>query len=123
MDFFQTIIGNSPTVRKLSLKRFCVEKSTLPPIEILAEELVSKLVKFEEVYFGICSFLVRNDVGIADAILRRLTAVISSGEESKLKVFSMPGFERDISVSVLREARKILTVNILKRQLRIQKSS
>ena len=87
------------------------------------EELVSKLVKFEEVYFGYCGFLVRNDAGFADAILRRLTAVISSGEDSKLKVFSMPGSERDISVSILREARKILTVNILKRQLSIQKSS
>ena len=122
MDFLQIFIGNSPTIRKLSLESFHVALSTTPQ---QLDELVTKLVKFEEVNFGMrshYSFLDdRGLAGIANMILRRIAAVGSSGKDSKLKVFSMPGLESCLSVNALAEARKILTVNILKRQRRNQK--
>ena len=98
-----------PSVRKLSLKmpKFL---EPVPPIHVMAEELVAELVRFEEVDFR--SFLLYSRK-MTDATLRRLTAVISSGEETKLKVLVMPAW---VSASArlsetLAQARKVLTVN------------
>ena len=102
-----------PSVRKLSLEMFDVLKP-LPPIHVMAEELVAELVRFEEVDFR--SFLLYSRK-MTDATLRRLTAVISSGEETKLKVLVMPAWmssSRSSWISeTLAEARKVLTVNFL----------
>ena len=107
-NFLQLI---PPSVRKLALKNLDFLESTTPPIQVLAAELVAKLVKFEEVDFGIHGFL--RDRNIGHAMLRAVTAVDSSREDSKLKVLTMPGFEHQFSVDALAEARKIITVNLL----------
>ena len=111
--FLQIIIRNSPTVRKLSLESLHLA-DPLPPSQVLAEKLVTKLVNFEQVDFGTDGFL-RDlwtwDNSVANALLRRLAAVLSSGEGSKLWVLSMPAFLRVIK-EALAEARKFLTVNI-----------
>ena len=114
------LLQNIPTsVRKLSLESLYLGKPSLP-IHELAEELVAKLVNFEEVDFGFYGFL--RDMSNANAILREVTAVASSGENSKLKVFSMPGqfqfsvFGHEPNIShALAEARKVLTVNLLRK--------
>ena len=111
--FLQIIIRNSPTVRKLSLESLYLA-DPLPPSKVLAEKLVTKLVNFEQVDFG--GFLRDHhwdagDNSVANALLRRLAAVLSSGEGSKLWVLSMPAFLRVIK-EALAEARKFLTVNI-----------
>ena len=115
LRFLQIVIRNSPTVRKLTLESLHLA-DPLPPSKVLAERLVANLVNFEQVDFGTDGFLRDNhwDIGeksVANAFLRRLTAVVSSGEESKLRVLSMPGYPRVIK-EALTEARKILTVNI-----------
>ena len=115
LRFLQIVIRNSPTVRKLTLESLHLA-DPLPPSKVLAEKLVAKLVNFEQVDFGTDGFLRDNhwDVGensVANAFLRRLAAVASSGEESKLRVLSMPGYPVVIE-EALTEARKILTVNI-----------
>ena len=88
----------------------------LPSSKVLAERLLSKLVNFEEVDFGSNGFLRDHhwDVdgnSVPNAFLRRLAAVSSAGEGSKLRVLSMPGYPRIIE-EALAEARKFLTVNI-----------
>ena len=100
-----------PTIQKLSLEG--LDPVSRPPIHMLAEELVAKLVKFEEVYFDCYSLLENWD--ISRAILRRLTAVISSGEDSKLKVLSFPGllYQDESFIETLQEARKVLPFKIL----------
>ena len=97
-----------PSVRKLSLEMFDF-LDPLPPIHVMAEELVAELVRFEEV--DLRSFLLYSRK-MTDATLRRLTAVISSGEETKLKVLVMPAWTLH-SAETLAEARKVLTVNFL----------
>ena len=116
IHLLQIIIENSPSIRKLSLepKNLAVFEPR-PPIDQLVEELVAKLVEFEEVDFGDDGFL--RDTDIANAFLRGVTAMTSSGEDSKLRVLSMPGFKSStvyphISEAVA-EARKSLTVNLL----------
>ena len=76
---------------------------------VLAEELVANLVKFEEVSFGRNGFL--KGPGIARALLKALSTV---GEDSKLRILSIPGFENDEDhPDALAEARKMLTVDML----------
>ena len=73
---------------------------------------MAKLLKFEEVDFGHFGFL--QDWASVNATLRRLTASISSGEDSKLKILSLPVRPRISEGRVsetLAEARKVLTVN------------
>ena len=96
LRFLQMIIKNSPTVRKLSLESLHLA-DPLPPTKVLAEQLVAKLVNFEQVDFGTDGFLHDHhwDVGdnsVANAILRRLAAVASSGQDSKLQVLSKPNY-------------------------------
>ena len=99
ISFLQIISKNSPTVRKLYLDSLHLA-DPLPAPNVLAKRLVPKLVNFEEIDFGINCFL-RDDYwsrsSIVKAILRRLVAVASSGEDSKLQVLSMPGYPRAIS--------------------------
>ena len=77
---------------------------------LFMEELVAKLVMFEEVDFGTFGFL--RDASNANAILRGVTAAASSGEGSKLRILSMPGHLPYLSETLV-EARKKLTVKIL----------
>ena len=125
IDLFQIVIETSPSVRKLSVEpKELVELEDHPPIDELAEQLVGVLVKFEEVDFGKDGFLYhRRNATVATAILRRITEVASSEEDSKLRVLSMPGFEPSPSPfprpgtvlgASLAEARKLLTVNLIR---------
>ena len=118
----QIIIENSPSVLKLSLEPTHLGHfEPRPHIDHLSEELVAKVVKFEEVDFGKDGFFYhRRNATVATAILRRITKVASSEEESKLRVLSMGGFEPSSRSTLeaslaeaLAEARKILTVNFL----------
>ena len=78
---------------------------------------MAKLVNFEQVDFGTDGFLrdhhwdVDGNSSVANALLRRMADVASSGEGSKLRVLSMPGYPWVIK-EALAEARKSLTVNI-----------
>ena len=109
IHFIQVI---PPSVRKLYLEILGVQYPH-PPIHVMAEELVAELVRFEEVDFGSFVGCLLYKRKIMNATLRRLTALISSGEETKLKVLVMPAW---VSASArlsetLAQARKVLTVN------------
>ena len=54
----------------------------MPPLNLLAEELMANLVKFEEVDFGTEGFL---RGGLANEVLKAVSTV---GEDSKLRVNS-----------------------------------
>ena len=76
-------------------------------MEVLAMQLVEKLAKFEEVDFADDGFLRRTEV--QEAVL---TALSIAGD-SKLKVLTVPGFEKDSDLREARyEARKKLTINL-----------
>jgi len=125
MDFGQTKIYGSdilhflqvlpPTVKKLSLEGEVILSWTLlmegRALPRRAEALVEELLKLEEVDFSKFSFF--RNWAYSRAVLRRLTAVISSGEDVKLKVLSLPGFGPDFSDEALVKARGVgLQVNI-----------
>ena len=70
-------------------------------------QLAEKLVKFEEVDFADDGFLRHTEV--QDAVLRAL----SIAGDSKLKVLTVPGFEKESELREARyEARKKLTINL-----------
>ena len=105
IHFLQVI---PPSVRKLYLECLSL-MGPLPPIRVLAEELVAKLVQFEEVHLDF-----NNDmVPTLDAILRAVATVGSSGKASKLKILSIPGCCSILLADALTEARKVLTVNLI----------
>ena len=116
ISFLQIISKNSPTVRNLCLETLFLAEP-LPAPNVLAKKLVAKLVNFEEIDFGTEGFLFEDYCdttsrsSITNAILRRLLAVVKSGEDSKLQVLSIPGLPQNIS-KTLAEARKFLTINI-----------
>ena len=96
-------------MRKLTWREGSITVTPNPtPVDELAQQLVAKLVKFEEVDFGTFGFL--RDASNANAVLRGVAA--SSGEGSKLRVLSMPGHFPYLSES-LAKAREKLTVKIL----------
>ena len=78
-----------------------------PSLEVLAMQLVEKLAKFEEVDFADDGFLRLTEV--QKAVLTEL----SIAGDSKLKVLTVPGFEKDSDLREARyEARKKLTINL-----------
>ena len=107
-EFMHFLQITPPSVQKLSLLNFSpTPPEPMPPLNLLAEELMANLVKFEEVDFGTEGFL---RGGLANEVLKAVSTV---GEDSKLRVLSIPGFERDADTrDALAEARKILTVNL-----------
>ena len=108
-EFVHFLQITPPSVQKLSLLNFSpTPPEPMPPLNLLAEELMANLVKFEEVDFGTEGFL---RGGLANEVLKAVSTV---GEESKLRVLSIPGFESDADLrDALAAARKILTVNML----------
>ena len=113
-DCIQLLQSIPLSVRKLSLGFLWLAKP-LPPIEVLAEELVAKLEDFVEVDFRFRGFLHDNDRDITHAMSRRFAAVGSSGEGLKLKVLAEgldSIFEPYSFANALPEERKVLTVNI-----------
>jgi len=110
---FLQVLPPSPSVKKLSLEGSSFHH-WWPSRDEGAEALVEELLKVEEVDFSKFSFF--RNWAHSRAVLRRLTAVISSGEDVKLKVLSLPGFGptfSDVDVDVV-EARGVgLTVNFL----------
>ena len=107
-EFIHFLQITPPSVQKLYLLNFSpTPPEPMPPLNLLAEELMANLVKFEEVDFGTEGFL---RGGLANEVLKAVSTV---GEDSKLRVLSIPGFERDADTrDALAEARKILTVNL-----------
>ena len=111
MHFLQTI---PPSVRKLSLLNFWpTPPEPIPPFNLLAEELMANLTK--EVDFGTDGFLQALEEPVLGRIANEILKAVSTvGEESKLRVLSIPGFESDADLrDSLAAARKILTVNML----------
>ena len=96
-------------------------------VEELAQQLVTKLVKFEEVnffssidedfphYFFFDERPPRFGNGINAAILRALAAASYDGEESRLKVVTLLDPATCSHSEALVEARKKLTVNLVRR--------
>ena len=126
IHFLQLVSDSAPSVRKLSWSDGSITVTPNPtPVEELGQQLVAKLVKFEEVHFPSLSF--DEDIanyyedyhifggnGINGAILRALPA--ATGEEgSKLKSLTL--HFRVIYFKYLAgwlaEAQKKLTVNII----------
>ena len=99
MHFLQTI---PPSVRKLSLLNFWpTPPEPIPPFNLLAEELMANLTK--EVDFGTDGFLQALEEPVLGRIANEILKAVSTvGEESKLRVLSIPGFEKDVD---LRDAR------------------
>ena len=128
IHFLQLVSDFAPSVRKLTWREGSITVTPNPtPVEELAQQLVEKLVKFEEVHFPSVSFDVRTDrplsygaylrflrfegIGINAAILRALPA--ATGEEgSKLKSLTLHCHQTNLAGS-LAEAQKKLTVNII----------
>jgi len=120
MDFGQTKIYFSDIFHFFEVLPASVEKLSLEGGEALSlswtflmdeRALVEELLKLEEVDFSKFSFF--RNWAYSRAVLRRLTAVISSGEDVKLKVLSLPGFGPDFSDEALVKARGVgLQVNI-----------
>ena len=108
-EFIHFLQITPPSVQKLYLLNFSpTPPEPMPPLNLLAEELMANLVKFEEVDFGTEGFL---RGGLANEVLKAVSTV---GEDSKLRVLSIPGFERGVDTrDALAEARKILTVNMV----------
>ena len=97
------------SVKKLSLLSLCPTPppKPRPSLEVLAMQLAEKLVKFEEVDFADDGFLRHTDV--QEAVLR----AVSIAGDSKLKVLTVPGFEKESELREARyEARKKLTINL-----------
>ena len=132
IHFLQLVSDFAPSVRKLSWREGSITVTPNPtPVEELAQQLVEKLVKFEEVHFPSVSFDVRmhrnytnplsygeylrflrfEGIGINAAILRALPA--ASGEEgSKLKSLTLHCCQTNLA-GWLAEAQKKLTVKII----------
>ena len=132
IHFLQLVSDFAPSVRKLTWREGSITVTPNPtPVEELAQQLVEKLVKFEEVHFPSVSFDVRmhrnytnplsygeylrflrfEGIGINAAILRALPA--ASGEEgSKLKSLTLHCCQTNLA-GWLAEAQKKLTVNII----------
>ena len=121
LQFLQLVSEFAPSVKKLSWSERSITVTPNPtPVDELAQQLVAKLVKFEEVHFSssfdedISHYLFLDEHpprfgnGINAAILRALP---SGKEGSKLKVLTLDyGFQ--VHPQDLAEARKKLTVNI-----------
>ena len=132
MQFFMVVHYFAPSVKKLSWRECTTTVTPNPtPVVFLAQELVEKLVKFQEVHFSsssstlssssfdedLCRHLFfrenppRFGNGINSAILRALPAALD-GDGSELKVLTLhcQGFYNPADLT---EARKKLTVNII----------
>ena len=110
--FLQVVSDFAPSVKRVSWRERGITVTSNPtPVDELAQQLVAKLAKFEEVHFS--SPFYEDNFGnlMIPAILRALAAA-SSGEDSKLKVLTLDGEDSDYSAE-LGEARKKLSVNIV----------
>ena len=125
IHFLQLVSDFAPSVRKLSWREGSITVTpNTTPVEELAQQLVEKLVKFEEVDFSFFSsfdedfphfFFPHEDPprfgnGINAAVHRALAAASFDGEESRLKVLTLDAHEPSDSAALV-EARKKLTVN------------
>ena len=130
VHFLQLVSNFAPSVRKLCWMEGRITVTPNPtPVDELAQQLVAKLVKFEEVHF---LFLSRFDEdfphyfrpderpprfgnGINTAIHRALAAASYDGEDSRLKVLTLDDREPSdpVESAALVQARKKLTVNLV----------
>ena len=124
MDFLQLVSDVAPSVKKLSWQEGSITVTPNPtPVDKLAQQLVAKLVKFEEVHFSSPFYEdyphyffpherpPRFGNGINAAIHRALAA---ASEDSRLKVLTLSGNEPSHSEALV-EARKKLIVNLVRR--------
>ena len=127
MDFLQLVSDFAPSVKKLSWQEGPITVTPNPtPVDKLAQQLVAKLVKFEEVHFSSPFYEdyphyffpherpPRFGNGINAAIHRALAAASYDGEDSRLKVLTLCNSEPSHSEALV-EARKKLTVNLDRR--------
>ena len=123
IHFLQQVSDFAPSVRKLTWREGSITVTPNPtPVEELAQQLVEKLVKFEEVHFysffdeDVPHFFFPHEDpprfgnGINAAMHKALAAASFDGEESRLKVLTLDAHEPSDSAALV-EARKKLTVN------------
>ena len=123
IHFLQLVSDFAPSVRKLTWREGSITVTPNPtPVEELAQQLVEKLVKFEEVHFysffdeDLPHFFFPHEDpprfgnGINVAVHRALAAASFDGEESRLKVLTLVDYGQSDSAALV-EARKKLTVN------------
>ena len=128
IHFLQLVADFAPSLKKLSWREGRITVTPNPTsVEELAQQLVTKLVKFEEVnffssidedfphYFFFDERPPRFGNGINAAILRALAAASYDGEESRLKVVTLLDPATCSHSEALVEARKKLTVNLVRR--------
>ena len=127
IHFLQLVADFAPSLKKLSWREGRITVTPNPTsVEELAQQLVTKLVKFEEVDFSFFSlfdedfphfFFPHEDPprfgnGINVAVHRALAAASFDGEESRLKVLTLADYGQSDSAALV-EARKKLTVNLV----------
>ena len=127
IHFLQLVSDFAPSVRKLTWREGSITVTPNPtPVEELAQQLVEKLIKFEEVDFSSPSFdedvanylsfddpqIPRFGNGINSAIMRALPAA-SGREGSKLKSLTLDCHGVFFNHEDLAEARKKLRVNMV----------
>ena len=124
MDFLQLVSDVAPSVKKLSWQEGPITVTPNPThVDKLAQQLVAKLVKFEEVHFSSPFYEdyphyffpherpPRFGNGINSAILRALPAAMDE-DGSELKVLTLH-CQAFYNPADLAEARKKLTVNMI----------
>ena len=104
--FLQTIIDNHPAVRKLSLQMS--QQGTLPE-EILVN-LASALVKFEEVDV----FFFSDGVEPLAGEILSATLTATAGENSKLKMLTMPGNEKKHADAITQARSREVIVKLVR---------
>ena len=129
IHFLQLVSDFAPSVRKLTWREGSITVTPNPtPVEELAQQLVEKLIKFEEVDFSSPSFdedvanylsfdhpqIPRFGNGINSAIMRALPAA-SGREGSNLKSLTLDCHGVFFNHEDLAEARKKLRVNMVSR--------
>ena len=129
IHFLQLVSDFAPCVRKLTWREGSITVTPNPtPVEELAQQLKTKLIKFEEVDFSSPSFdedvanylsfddpqVPRFGNGINSAIMRALPAA-SGREGSKLKSLTLDCHGVFFNHEDLAEARKKLRVNMVSR--------
>ena len=126
MHFLQLVSDFASSVKKLHWEEGAITVTPNPtPLDELAQQLVAKLAKFEEVHFSShfcedfphCFFPDEHPPRFGNGInatIHRALAALSCSEDSKLKVLTLEGLEPSHSADLV-EARKKLKVNIVSR--------
>merc|ERR1712154_578651 len=112
IHFLQLVSDFAPSVRKVFWSEGSITVTPNPiPVDELAQQLVTKLIKFEEVHFSSPFFEDFPHYFFPhERPPRALAAASFDGEDSRLKVLTLDAREPSDSAALV-EARKKLTVN------------